>query len=298
MIISDVEYAKAQITTIGYYRLKAFMLPFREKDSTFKTGTTFEDVIELCNFDERLRLLVFSQIQKLETTIRNTFSEYFCEATNNPFWYLDADIFGAANSNHLETLAKVQSNFRVSKEAFAEYYRGKYINEFSAEYSEMPPSWMAMEIMSFGNVVCLLNSINDDFIKKHRLNRFSSKKMDVLKYKSVTNWLLTIRDVRNHCAHHSRLFNRNLRAPDGIQKRFSKDVPLVDMNSSRGKVANRLYTALAALQIMLTKLGYPKFGPDISQMFEEHPIAKTQMASMGFPENWTEEPLFFDAKLT
>jgi abortive infection bacteriophage resistance protein len=293
MIIGNRSFAEAQIAVLGYYRLKAFMLPFRDSSKNFNAGVSFEDIHSLCAFDDELRLFVFGQIQKLEISVRSVFSEYLCELTQNPFWYLDAKIFGRTNTAHVETVNKVRNSFIASKEAFSDHYRSRYYNEYCNFYSAMPPSWMAMEIMSFGNLVSLLNAISDEFIAENRMNRFTSKKTGVQKFKSLVNWLLAIRDVRNHCAHHSRLFNRNLRAQDGIKKMLSKNVELVAVRSSNTLMLNRLYTALAALQIMLTKLGHPKFGDDLQSLFQKYPIALGQMGSMGFPREWEKEEIFF-----
>ena len=71
LIIDDVERAKKHLSNVSYYRLSAYMLPFKVmlEDGTvtdaFETGTTWDDVWNLYKFDRKLRLLVFDAIEAL-----------------------------------------------------------------------------------------------------------------------------------------------------------------------------------------------------------------------------------------
>ncbi|WP_107238192.1 hypothetical protein [Photobacterium iliopiscarium] len=50
-----------------------------------------------------------------------------------------------------------------------------------------------------------------------------------------------------------------------------------------GVTTNRvaLDTGLAAIQVITSKLGYPKFGNEIQTLFTTYPIAQRLMQSMG-----------------
>ncbi|EAW5833856.1 Abi family protein, partial [Salmonella enterica subsp. enterica serovar Enteritidis] len=39
--------------------------------------------------------------------------------------------------------------------------------------------------------------------------------------------------------------------------------------------------------------GFEKFGEDIQALFDKYPVSKLFYASIGFPERWNEERLFF-----
>lgn len=271
------------------------MLPFRTDDHQFRPETSFESVCQLHDFDEELRNLVFRKIQQIEIGIRSQFNEYFCMQTQTSFWYLDSKLFGRVNTTYAETVTKVRRSFLDSQEAFAVHYRNRYYNEFCSFYSLMPPSWMAMELMTFGNMLSLLNSVDDETIKELKLDRFTRRNIGPDKYKKLTNWLICLRDVRNHCAHHSRLMNRNFPAPDGIKKYLSKSIGLVEIPDTGGKQVqvNRIYTALAVMAVLGKKLGHAPMGPELVEIFEKYPASISNFPSMGFPENWQEEALFF-----
>jgi abortive infection bacteriophage resistance protein len=231
----DLGYQRAaekQLVEKGYYRLKAYLLPFRDHKRNFINGTRLEQAVALHDFDEKLRLLVFKHIQRIEVVVRNRFNELMCSKTQNAFWYLDSSLFGWNTQAYADTVNKLRSSFLDSQETFAKHFRDQYYNEYCKFYSLMPPSWMAMELMTFGNMLTLLNSISEKTIDEFKLDRWSRKDIGPDKFKKLTNWLLCIRDVRNHCAHHNRLFNRNFPAPDGIKRQLNSSIDLVPIEGS------------------------------------------------------------------
>ncbi|EAB6647544.1 hypothetical protein DBZ87_04965 [Salmonella enterica subsp. enterica serovar Enteritidis] len=44
---------------------------------------------------------------------------------------------------------------------------------------------------------------------------------------------------------------------------------------------------------LLSVFGFEKFGEDIQALFDKYPVSKLFYASIGFPERWNEERLFF-----
>lgn len=67
----------------------------------------------------------------------------------------------------------------------------------------MPPSWMALEVVSFATLSRLFQSLKLDNRKEHITGQFGLKKVAILE-----NWLHAISNLRNCCAHHSRIWNR------------------------------------------------------------------------------------------
>ena len=289
------ELAESHLTEKGYYRLKAYLLPFRKHNGLFLEGAKLSQAVDLHDFDEKLRLLVFKHIQRTEVVIRNRLNEHMCSRTGNAFWYLDSSLFGWNTTAYADTVNKLRASFLDSQETFAKHFRERYRNEYCRFYSLMPPSWMAMELMTFGNLLTLLNSISSETIETHKLDRWSRKEIGPDKFKKLTNWLHCIRDVRNHCAHHNRLFNRNFPAPDGIKRQLCREVDLVKIPESQKPQdqLNRLYTVLAAMLTISKTVGLESIGPELGELFNAFPEAKRHLTSMGFPEDWQREPLYF-----
>ena len=75
MTIPDEKRAERLLANISYYRLSAYMLPYKKSEDgmildAFKTGTTWDMIYNLYVFDRKLRLLVFDAIERLEVSIR------------------------------------------------------------------------------------------------------------------------------------------------------------------------------------------------------------------------------------
>lgn len=75
LVFDDESKAESQLSNVSYYRLSAYMLPFKknmhgEIVNEFRYGTTWKDVYNLYVFDRKLRLLVFDAIEKIEVAIR------------------------------------------------------------------------------------------------------------------------------------------------------------------------------------------------------------------------------------
>ena len=75
MLISDNLRTERHLANISYYRLSAYMLPYKQKENgkildSFRKGVTWDMVYNLYVFDRKLRLLVFDAIERLEVAIR------------------------------------------------------------------------------------------------------------------------------------------------------------------------------------------------------------------------------------
>lgn len=75
MVIPDKQRTERHLSNISYYRLSAYMLPYKQKENgeildSFREGVTWDMVYNLYIFDRKLRLLVFDAIERLEVAIR------------------------------------------------------------------------------------------------------------------------------------------------------------------------------------------------------------------------------------
>ncbi|QXF32683.1 hypothetical protein CE143_21445 [Photorhabdus luminescens] len=83
------------------------------------------------------------------------------------------------------------------------------------------------------------------------------------KFSTLSNWVTMLHDVRNKCAHHSRLWNVNLSAPK-------------DMNQ------------------MIKTLGITSldFFDTIDDLIQRYPAIRPYLRSAGFAHNWRADPLW------
>ena len=78
LMIGDIVTAKLQLRNISYFRIASY-LRYMEEDQLhhlYKSGSTFEQAINLYLFDKELRQLIFKAIQDIEHT--NCQNSYKC----------------------------------------------------------------------------------------------------------------------------------------------------------------------------------------------------------------------------
>ncbi len=100
LAIGDEAAAAAQLLAIGYYRLSGYWYIFREhavpcalscdcsrRSDRFVGGTTLSQVIDLYEFDRKLRLLVLDGIERIEVALRMRLGYFLGEG--DAFAHLD-----------------------------------------------------------------------------------------------------------------------------------------------------------------------------------------------------------------
>lgn len=199
--ISDTQKALHILEHINYYRLSAYFPPLQSQVDQFNRETSLDDVLYLYNFDERLRLLLSEALACIEVSAKTQIAHYLA-IKYGPFSYCNENIFNfskpPARISYEKWLAKVKENISRSSEEFKAHFFSKYDEE-----SDLP-IWMAIEIMSFGQVSQLYRGMKK--LDRQDIARGYFR----IDQRLMVSWLHTIVYIRNLCAHHSRIWNRQL----------------------------------------------------------------------------------------
>ncbi len=195
LIVSDTMAAAEFLKQVSYYRLSAYRIPFQEKPDVFVPGTTFEQIERLYKLDEALRQAFLCALSPVEIYFRTRIT-YQLTDKFGPFVHYDPSVFRGA-FDRSQWIESVEGEITRAHETFLDHYRSKY--------SGFPklPLWMAVEVMSFGSVSKLYGGLLPD------PQRIISSFLDV-HHSVLHNWLHALTYLRNACAHHSRLWNREL----------------------------------------------------------------------------------------
>lgn len=241
----------------------------------FKEGATFEAVIDLYNFDRELRLIAFNMIERIEIGIRTQLIYKFSLAYGPHFF---------ENQKHFRNktwwkqhLASVRKEVQRSKEVFIEVHKQKYSTD-----QRLPPAWKSLEVVSLGLLSKLYGNLNNSLPEKKQIAR----NLQVGNHTFLTSWLQSITVVRNICAHHSRLWNRNLPTPPKLLKKAP--LPWID---TANLDQHKLYAVIAAMQYLLQTISPGNhFRQRLEQLFKDYP--SVDLKPMDFPANWQQEPLW------
>ena len=90
--ISNDSSCEERIQHIGYYRLSAYFLPFKNEDGNYEGDVTFDKIINIYEFDRKLRNLLLEAIEVIEVSFRARLA-YFHAGKYGPLGYLDPDSF-------------------------------------------------------------------------------------------------------------------------------------------------------------------------------------------------------------
>ena len=277
MIVENEDTAHHYLQFISYYRLRAYWLPFEvpakaNGDHAFRDGTRFEDVLALYIFDRELRLLVLDAIERVEIALRAQWSHHMA-MTHGPHGYLKQNHYKHVKL-HAKDVAKLTEEFGHSRDTFAEHYRRKYTSP------ELPPIWMAAEVMSFG----LLSKFYGDL--KRRAERQAIARPFGLDEKILTSFAHHMSHVRNICAHHGRLWNKRFTV-----KMTVPTYPARLTVAMRGADARYLHNTLVMLDHLLAIIAPgSEWTRRVAALIDDCALADPR--SMGFPEGWRERPMW------
>ncbi|MGC4367697.1 Abi family protein [Hydrogenophaga sp. R2] len=266
MVVDDPAAAEFHLQHLNYYRLGAYWLPFEADHAThsFRPGTRFADVLNLYVFDRELRLLVLDAIERVEVSVR---SQWACQMAHRhgPHAHLDAAL--AFNSHHWQTnLNKLTDEVDRSDEVF--------IKHLKATYSEaLPPVWAVCEVMSLG----LLSRWYSNLRPMHTRSAIAAAYG--VDQKVLESWLHHLSLVRNTCAHHSRLWNRDFTVTPKLP--HSKPAGLAAQCQAGSR---KLYNALVILLHCMDVIAPQNhWRARLKDLIARHAVP---VAPMDFPAGW------------
>ncbi|MCK2183592.1 Abi family protein [Halomonas getboli] len=296
--VENAERALRLLEVTTLFRLSPYMRPFQfpeDSEHAFKPGSRLADIVRVYRFDSDLRQLLMTALERVEIAVRACISHHMAPAYG-AHWYLDRQQFvhhyrfGRMIGDIENTLASERKKFQreqqqiqksrvsdeIKRQRIESRKRDNYPRFYAETYSDpcLPPSWAALEEMSLGSISHLYQGLARDRDRKAIATRFG------LHQKVLGSWLHTLTFVRNICAHHARLWNREL----GIPPRWDDNISTPDGRPGRD-VPRRLFTVLAMLTYLTTQISPDTRWPGrLQTLLAEYPDIPRQ--PMGFPDDW------------
>lgn len=272
--IPNEDKATHLLENLSYYRLSGYWYPLLKEPKVnhhFKAGADFETVFQLYCFDRELRLLILREIEKLEIAVRAKMA-YHCSHDFGVNWLIDGRNFNDP-VKHARSLSRVASEVGQSD--------AEFVRAFTKNYSDsVPPSWIALEVCSFGTLSKLYENLRDGSTKRVIASYFGVA--DTV----LVSWLHTLVYLRNVCAHHSRLWNRVMKI-----KPVHPRNPKFQWLRQKAIDNNRSYFAFSIIQYLLRIVNpRSRFPEKLQNLLREYPNVNTR--DMGFVTEWTGEPLW------
>lgn len=188
--------AELALSNSNYYRISGYWYQFLNKaNGSCICEIQFDDIMQLYNFDEELRSLLFNAIRLIEIKVRTSMA-YVLSHAYGPYALYERCNFVAVNhyDNFIQTLDEAKSDN-------ANFLPVVHYNE---NYGGILPPWVALELVSFSTLAKLYNNLREADKDKIALC-FNMRATGVL-----NNWIHSMAMLRNRCAHHARIYNAAL----------------------------------------------------------------------------------------
>jgi abortive infection bacteriophage resistance protein len=246
---------------IGYYRLSAYFIPFRDPGThDFRPGATLDNIVDLYKFDGGLRLLTMQAMDRIEVAVRAAITYEMAHALG-PFGYADPANFDPTY-DHSGLLRLITREEKRSSETFVDHYRTKYTSETHL------PVWMATELISFGALSQMYANLRTK-LRKRIARRFNQQAPVFL------SWLHTLTAIRNVCAHHSRLWNKELAVKPELPNAWKV----------QGIDNRRFYIIALIIQTLLLEVSpQSRWKERLKAHLDAYPAV--DLAQMHFPADW------------
>ncbi|HEU0051609.1 MAG TPA: Abi family protein [Longimicrobium sp.] len=261
--IPDPLTARRALEYVGYYRLLIYMRPLQQPDRIsgvrrFSPGTTFENVLDLYNFDRRLRLLCMDAIERIEVALRAAIVSEVAVPHGSHF-FLDPRFF-----DRVATLVEFyQSASRETKHLAIRHYTKQYASP------ELPPVWAVMEAITYGSLSRLFSGLKLSY-RKAVAARFGYDET------LLVSWFRCVNLVRNMCAHHTRLWNARMLVDQPLAVK-----PLRAEFAQRDRFYARAIVMAALLEAIEPGSDWRK---RLVALLDEFPMV--QPTALGFPPDW------------
>lgn len=284
LLFKNEETAKCILSNISYYRFRAYTYPFQdneneENDHAFlQDDIYFEDIFNIYLFDRRLRLLVFNGIEKIEVAVRTKLSQIYSEMYNDSHWFLNGEHYKDHDS-YEKIIKSIAEDVNRSNEDFIKHYKSKY------KSPEMPASWMTLEVVSMGTLSRLYASLRKSDAKKEVARQFGLADVEIM-----TNWFHAFSNLRNCCAHHSRIWDGRFAV--SINLPYNTTYPFMDRGMINSIKKNKLFSLLSCVKYICDIISPGNnFKTNLENLLKEKGDW-VSLKKIGFPNEWDKLPVW------
>lgn len=252
----------------NYYRVSGYSLTLRNHD-VFVPSATFQNIIDIYEFDYNLRHILLKYIELIEVTVKSVYSYEFTKI-HGAIGHLDPDNFTDA-SIHADIMqkAETQKNSRLPHEA--------YLKHFVNELHQDIPLWAFVDLLTISNI-SFLYKISEQPIKLEVAKALGLKARgdEVLE-----QFMHHMTIIRNLCAHGSRLYNRLFEQKPWLRKQ--EKALLISLPD--GTVDNaHLYGFILIMRRLLKPDEFAEMKGEIASLSQKYPFVNLRY--YGFREDW------------
>lgn len=266
LVIANKAEAERLLYHVNYYRLSGYLHGFKQEDGVhYLPGTTLEQIKALYDFDRKLTCILMFALEDIEETLKTRLSYSLTSAfPENPLIYLDSSIY------------RNQSDFLKFSSLFYHEFKNNrnlpFIKHHMKEYDGNLPMWVAVEILTMGNISAIYKNLKGPYQKvlAHSYHTGSVQ---------LENWIENLTFTRNHLAHYMRIYDFNFgRTPIQCKRHHQYKTP-------SWRIFDQIYIMSFLCSTPDEWNNYVL--SEIEALLEEY-SEYVKLPALGFPENWRE----------
>lgn len=141
--VPDKETAKSFLHRNNYYRISGYSLTLRNHD-VFTPTATFQNIIDIYEFDHDLRHILLKYIELIEVTVKSVYSYEFTKVYGSTGHLNVTNFTDAKIHADIMLKAETQKNSRLPHEA--------YLKHFVNELQQDIPLWAFVDLLTISNI--------------------------------------------------------------------------------------------------------------------------------------------------
>ena len=266
LVISNRAEAEQLLYHVNYYRLSGYLHGFKQDDKVhYLPGTTLDQIKALYDFDRKLTRILMFALEDIEETLKTRISYTLTSAfPENPLVYLNSSIYRSTEQfeRFKEYLGRELENNKGLP----------FIKHHIEEYDGHLPMWVAVEIMTMGNLSALYKNLQSDYQKTLAKAYHTGPNQ-------LQSWIENLKNTRNHLAHYMRIYNFNFgRSPTQCYRHHRYTV-------ASGRIFDQIYV-MSFMYSTPDEWNHYVL-PEISALLENY-SEYIKLSALGFPDNWLE----------
>ena len=285
LVVNYFEETKELLLRENYFFVSGYRHLFMKssKDRMFITGTTFEELYALFNFDRQLRNVFFKNLLIIENNAKSIFSyqlskKYGIKEKN----YLNPSNFDQSpekNRQINDLLKKIKRQIRINGGQHTATMH--YITNYG-----FVPFWVVVKVLSFG-------LISELYTVMKREDQKEIAEVFGVSADELVSYLPLLANFRNLCAHEDIMYDhKTQKRIDNTKYHQLLGIPVMDGDYIYGK--DDVFALVIILKVLLRD---EDFSAMINEIAYEVDILEGKLHSisinkvldaMGFPENYKE----------
>ena len=254
-------------------------------DEVYKTGTTFNEVYALYNFDRELRNIYLKYLLKLENSFKTVIAHEF-SAKYGHDTYLKIENFDNSTERNISSSIKLIGDIQneIARQMSKHH---QVVTHYMTEHDYIP-LWVLVNVLTFGKI--------ENFYKNMKpADKTIVAKQFNLQPSELSKFMHMLALARNKCAHDERFFD--IRFKERIHTKSIKNFSILGIvrakDGSYTHGTNDAYAIGIMFALLLNKADLKNFITSINAAFSKlqkqlHTISITDIMSiMGYDAGWS-----------